>query len=193
MLSRLQNQGLKSLYHNSGAFGFANGVPTISRGWIGPEDASIAPAGRAIACQIAPPFESNLAALFTRFWRNNSPAPIWIMPKSHWAYELQFGGRQWLSDALNDIGIHSDLLMHLNNATAVEFQPAEEKTVHIFIQNLLTNLVGSDFQAVFADSTTICTIHSRSQLWWTTVVPAIADRLDELLPVNASPYDSQTE
>src|SRR5206468_5378736 len=69
VLERLTNQGLVSLYHNSGAFGFPAVAKTQAVGWTGPDDPTLRPAARELAVQIPPPYESNLAALLVRFWR----------------------------------------------------------------------------------------------------------------------------
>ena len=182
VLNQLQKRGLKSLYHNSGAFWFTDGVETFSRGWIGPEDASISHSARLLVRRAAEPFAENLTSLFTQFWQRKSPGKIWIMPKSHWAYELQFGSREWLPRVLDGIGVDSRQLENLNNAAAIEFDSAELEVAGSLVGELLARLVGSDFQAVFADYRTICTIHSRTQLWWTTVDPTVIAALDILLP-----------
>jgi hypothetical protein len=182
VLAQLRQQGLKSLYHNSGAFWFLDGVETFSRGWIGAADASISETATPLVRHAAEPFAENLASLLVQFWQRRPSGAIWIMPKSHWAYELQFGSREWLAKLLEGVGIDSGMLSPLNHAAAIEFEFAESARVQQVVQALLDHLVGSDFQLVFADCRTICTIHSRTQLWWTTVDAAVAAELDLLLP-----------
>jgi hypothetical protein len=185
VLNQLMQQGFKSLYHNSGAFGFSPSAHTLSRGWIGREDSSIRASARAIVRQFAAPYEKLMAEKLADVWLESLVGPVWVMPKSHWAYELEFGSREWLPDALEKIGIDSGKLLPLNNAAAIEFDPAEAEQLKILVETLLTRLVGSDFQMVFPDRNTICTIHNRGQLWWTTADLVVGKRLDVLVPVDS--------
>ncbi len=185
VLERLTELGYRSLYHNSGAFGFAAGVPTISRGWIGPPDGSIREAARDLVRQAQPPFAKNLSRLMLEMWKTTLPGPAWVMPRSHWAFELEFGHRDWLPAAIEQIGLDPVPLGKLNNAAAIEFSVTESKTLGAFITELLTRLISSDFQLVFLDHSTVCTIHTRCQLWWTTAGRTVADKLDLALPSDA--------
>jgi hypothetical protein len=87
---------------------------------------------------------------------------------------------------LNQIGIDPKPLASLNNAAAIEFQPGDEKTFDLFVRELLTRLFSSDFELVFPGQSTICTIHTRCQLWWTTTKPAVVEALDALLPADGN-------
>ena len=71
---------LRSLYYNSGAFGFPNGVATSFVGWIGPDDPSIRAEAMAQARRVAPPYEQSLADLAARAWETIFPGPVWVMP-----------------------------------------------------------------------------------------------------------------
>src|SRR6266550_8339353 len=104
VLEQMRRGGFKSLYYNSGAFGFTESSNTKTIGWIGPADASLRPEAAALARAIAPPYESNLAQLATVLWRDTIGGKCWIMPMSHWAYELDFGSRDWMPGALEKIG-----------------------------------------------------------------------------------------
>lgn len=181
VLDLLTRQGLKSLYYNSGAFGFPPDVQTTTRGWIGKPDAAIRPAAMQWIRQVNEPFGQQLSAHFLWVWKQYLPGPVWVMPKSHWAYELEFGSRAWMPAALAAVGVDWQQLLPLNNAAAIEFAEADAELLGNFVIELLTRLDGSDFQAVFAGGQTICTIHSRGQLWWTTVDAAVAGRLDAVL------------
>jgi hypothetical protein len=181
VLESLTGQGLKSLYHNSGAFGFAEGTATISRGWIGPMDPSIRESARSLIRQVPLPHEPRLAHLLIDAWQQFLPGVVWVMPKSHWAYELEFGSRDWLPGLLDNIGIDSGRLLPLNNGAAIEFSAGESALLELFAAELLTRLLGSDFQAVFAGNGTICTIHQQGQLWWTSTDAGIVEKLDQLL------------
>jgi hypothetical protein len=178
VLDRLTKQGLKSLYHNSGAFGFSSGVETVSRGWIGPEDASIRESARAMVRNVSEPYAQRMTELTILLWRECLSGAVWIMPKSHWSYELEFGSREWLAKVLEQIGVDAAALAPLNNAPAIEFVDGDVDQLGFFVRELLARLVGSDFQMVFPGRDTICTIHTRTQLWWTTGDSTVAQKLD---------------
>jgi hypothetical protein len=180
VLDLLTRQGLKSLYHNSGAFGFGSDVATTSRGWVGPVDPSIRASAMPIVRHMLPPYAQTMTDLMIQLWQSDLPGPVWVMPKSHWAYELEFGSREWLPDLLQRIGVDSTRLLRLNNAAALAFSPEEIQPLQLLVRELLCYLVGSDFQMVFFNHRTICTIHSRQQLWWTTADPIIVQRMESL-------------
>ena len=182
VLERLRERGLKCLYHNSGAFGFAADVPTQSFGWIGPNDESIRPLAKALTRAVSAPFEKNLADLAVRAWLEFLPGVVWVMPKSHWAYEMEFGSREWMPALIESVGIDPGMLSGRNNGSAIEFETSDACLFAEFTERLLQGLLGSDFMLVFPDHPIVCTIHSHKQLWWTTSDQAIADRLQRLLP-----------
>src|SRR5262245_8724935 len=91
VLEQMRATGLRSLYYNGGAFGFASDVPTRSVGWVGPPDDSIRAEVRPVIRQIPSPFEQNLAAMLVKAWTEILPGRIWVMPGSSWSYELDFG------------------------------------------------------------------------------------------------------
>ena len=185
VVERMTSEGFKSLYYNSGAFGFAGNVETISRGWIGKPDASIRPAALPLVRRVSEPFEANLASSLVQAWSGYLAGIVWAMPKSHWAFELEFGSRAWMPDELSRLGIDLKVLEPLNNAPAIEFNLADREMFGGFVTKLLLNLAQSDFQLVFPGRRTICTVHSRRQLWWTTTDSTVAAGLDSVLPVNA--------
>ncbi len=182
VVQSLAGQQFKSLYYNSGAFGFARETSTVSRGWIGKPDASIRDAALPLVRQVAEPYEKELAKLFTQAWTRFLPGVLWMMPKSHWAFELKFGSRDWMPAALAALAVDWKPLQGLNTAPALEFVPDEADRLSTFVSQLLSRLKQSDFQCVFPGRRTICTIHSRGQLWWTTTETSIATALDLLLP-----------
>jgi hypothetical protein len=182
VVEMLTQQGFRSLYFNSGAFGFAAEAQTISRGWIGKPDASIRESARALIRQVDEPFAEQLSSRLVQVWQRYLPGAVWAMPKSHWAFELEFGSRDWMPGALQRLGVDDRLLAPLNNAPAIAFEMEEAEMLREFVRELLTNLAQSDFQLVFPGRMTICTIHSRGQLWWTTADPVVAAGMDEILP-----------
>ncbi len=181
MLAALLGQGFKSLYYNSGSFGFPPGVDAKTLGWIGPPDTSIRPEASAFTRQVSPPFESNLARLGSRAWQECLPGVVWAMPKSHWAYELDFGSREWMPAVLAGVGIESSELAPLTTGNAIEFAIEEGEAFDAFLSALLGNLSGSsDFQLAWPGQPVICTVHHHKQLWWTTSDAALHARLDAL-------------
>jgi hypothetical protein len=181
VLDQLQQQGFIALYHNSGAFGFPPEIPTHSRGWIGPPDDSIQLFARPLTRPVPEPYEANLAAMAQRAWHACLPGEAWVMPKSHWAYELNFANPDWMPQLLETIGINSKMLAERNNAAAIRFALDESGLFLHFVQRLLEMLHGSDFTMVFPGNKTLCTIHSHKQLWWTTTNPQITTELDRIL------------
>jgi hypothetical protein len=88
------------------------------------------------------------------------------MPKSNWAYELDFGGKAWLPAALKLAGIDPASLEGRTNAPAVEFNLQEMDRFTPLVQTLLENLFGSDFALAFPGHPVACTIHHHKQIWW---------------------------
>ena len=165
---QMADQGLVCLYPNSGAFGYAKDIATHAVGWIGGEDSTIRPAARALAVVVPTPIEPTLADLATTAWRTMFPGPVWIMPKAHWAYELDFGSAAWMPGLLGQIGLDADSLSPRHDGTAVEFSLDEPAGFAMLVEGLLTYLLGSDFQMCFPGHDVVCTIHHHKQLWWTS-------------------------
>lgn len=164
----LTSAGLQCLYHNSGAFGFRDDVSTQSVGWILREDPTIKPAARALAIVIDGD-EATLASRAVAVWQRVAPdAPVWVQPKSHWAYELTFGSYAWLPEALSKIGLDAGVLSARNDGSAIEFARKDATACAAFIETLLRHLAGSDFMLVLGGGILLCTIHHHRQLWWTT-------------------------
>lgn len=177
VLERMTAQRIKCLYHNSGSFGFAGEEHVC--GWIGPDDPTIRESARPHCTQIAEPHAVNLQRLFALAWTKLLPGPVWIMPGSHWAYELDFGSATWLPSALITHGIDPAALRSRNDAAALEFDQSDGKT-RKFFGWLLENLSVSDFTAAFPQRPAICTIHHHKQLWWRTNDRILNDRLAQL-------------
>src|SRR5206468_2249514 len=98
VLEQMTAQGFVSLYHNSGAFGFATDAKPQTAGWIGPADSTLRAEAARVAQKIPAPHERNLARLLVRSWRELLPGVLWLMPMSHWAYELDFAGSSELTE-----------------------------------------------------------------------------------------------
>lgn len=166
VLERLTADGLVCNYHNSGAFAFPRGTTTEVVAWIGPEDPTIRPEMRPLIRTISAPWEVNLAATATRFWKHRLPGAAWAMPMSHWAYELEFGSSGWMPGLLSDLAVPVEDLQGRNNASAVQFLEHEEAGFDRLLQGLLEHLDGSDFMLAFPDRPVLCMVHHHKQLWW---------------------------
>src|ERR1041385_408003 len=95
VLERTRQSGFVSLYHSSGAFGFASNEGVRMFGLIGADDPTIRESARKWVQQVPPPYESNLVEQLGRVCEKLATT-VWLMPKSHWHYELHFGNRELL-------------------------------------------------------------------------------------------------
>lgn len=181
--------GFVSLYHNSGAFGFGASRGARSLGWVGPPDGTIREAALPLVRHIPPPFERNLAELAAVAWGESLTGPAWVMPKSHWAYELDFGSHEWLPDLLRASGVDPAALASSNDGSAIEFTPEERQPFVDFLEGLLGRLFGSDFALAFPGQPALCTIHHHKQLWWTADRDDIIAALDRLVPPRGTQLD----
>jgi len=186
VLERLQSRGLVCNYYNGGAFGFPPALKAQTVAWIGPPDETIRAEARQFTRQVPEPYEPSLASLATKFWQQLA-VPAWVMPMSHWAFELDHGNHQWLPGLLEAVGVSAGELQPRTNAAAIEFPPDDPAAFRLFVQGLLTNLGGSDFAIVFPDRAVVCIIHHHKQLWWTTTEPALLGTLDQLMGTAESP------
>lgn len=177
VLDQMRAQGLRSLYFNSGAFGFAESAVTESLGWMGPDDPTLRPDARAMMRTVPPPYPLRLTQLLVRAWQTYLPGKVWLMPKSHWAYELEFGSRDWLPALLEHAGIDSGLLQPRSDAAAIEFTLAESAPFTHVAEGLLRMLLGSDFAVAFPGHPVVCTLHHHKQVWWTSSDAQLIDAL----------------
>lgn len=175
---RLSAAGLTCLYHNSGAFGFTEQVHVT--GWMGREDPTIRPAARALARCVPEPHATNLARMLEAAWLGHLAGEAWLMPKSHWHYELHFGNRDLLGALLTTLGIDPALLRDRNSGDAIAFSAEESALLRGAAERLLEGLRGSDFLVAFPDYRTVCTIHHHRQLWWQTPDSALWEALSRL-------------
>ena len=167
VLATMQSRSFVSLYHNSGAFGFdsADGVKTL--GFAEDDDPTIRPEARAALRKV-----DDVTAELDRIIAM-SASDAWLMPKSHWHYELHFGNRELLESALPQIGIDPAALRERNDGSAVAFSSDEHPQLCAVIRRLLRELTGSDFLLAFADAATLVTIHHHKQLWVQTRDPRL--------------------
>ncbi len=162
----LIERGLVCNYPSGGAFAFGRGASFEISGWIGPEDSTIKPAALEKAQRVAAPYAQTLAAM-ARGEVERLGGEAWVMPMSHWAYELQHGSIDWLPDALKSLGLDPPAMATLNNAAAVVFSSEESMELERVLVTLLEHLAdSSDFMLVVPQARTLCLIHHHQQLWW---------------------------
>jgi hypothetical protein len=183
VVEQMRLQQLKCNYYNSGAFGFADPKGVRHVGWIGPEDPTLRPAAREVARAVAPPYEANLAELLTKTWLEHFPGRVWAMPMSHWAYELDYGSRDWMPAVIEHIGLDPGLLRSRNNGAAIEFATAESRHFRHFTQRLLEMLMASDFMLAFIGQPILCTLHHHKQLWWSTTEEKVVKVLEAAVAI----------
>ena len=99
------------------------------------------------------------------------------MPRSHWAYELDFGSDAWMPHALRRLDIDPAQLSGRTNAAAIEFLPEESDRARAIRRDLLTQLAGSDFSLAFPSHPVIATLHHHKQIWWMSTDVALVERL----------------
>lgn len=177
VLQRMEAEGFRSLYYNSGAFGFARGADVKYAGWVGPADGSIRAKARPYLRQIEPPYEINLSRGTADVWTQRLSGVAWVMPMSHWSYELDFGSRDWMPAALDAAGVDEAELSSRPNGAALEFEIGERARFESFVAQLLGNLRTSDFMLAFPGRPALCTVHHHKQLWWQTTVAALHEAL----------------
>jgi hypothetical protein len=180
VLQRLQAEGFRGLYHNAGAFGFPADASVRTIAWIGADDPTIRDAARSFVRPIAPPHESTLACLFRRAWIEHLPGPLWVMPMSHWYYELHFGNAEWLPAALQAIDVDPQLLRERNDGAAIELPMSDWPQAESFVEDMMRRLGGSDFLAAFPGKAALCMLHHHKQLWWQTTDAALSESLDAM-------------
>jgi hypothetical protein len=164
-------------YPNSGSFGFAPSVQTTIRAWTGPEDSTIKPSLLPLVRHVPQPYEINLASAAIRVWQNILPGPIWLLPTSHWHYELQDGCKDWLADLLTQLQLDPNMLDTRADGSAIEFGAAETKPLETFLLAILRQKF-SDFLLAFGDWAVLCTVHHHQQLWWVSSDADLMDHID---------------
>jgi hypothetical protein len=121
VLIALSAEGLRCNYPNGGSFSFDDETAVQTLGWIGPADSTIKPAVRPLVRAVARPYETNLVALASQVWLQYLPGDAWIMPASHWSYELNHGSRDWMPALIREIALDPAALIHVDGSKA--FQP----------------------------------------------------------------------
>jgi hypothetical protein len=177
-LAELQGQGLICNYYNGGAFGFPKGVEVDVSGWIAGEDPTIRAEIRSKTRVFSPPAEENMARAAVAAWQKELGGRAWIMPLSHWAFELDFGSKGWLPALISGAGVDPQALADQPNAAPIEFVPSDHERLVTFVQTLLINLASSDFMLAFPGQSILCTIHHHKQLWWASSDKSLLERVE---------------
>jgi hypothetical protein len=182
VLEKLLGRGLVSLYHNSGAFGFPRSEDVKLLGWIGPDDGSI----RTDLCKrtrrVPEPHAATLAHRLVAA-REILAGEAWLMPKSHWHFELHDGHPRLLESLLPAIGIEPSTLRDRNDGSAIAFSIDDDDLLRHTTARLLGGMRQSDFSIVFpeAASPAIVTLHHHRQIWWQTIDVVLIAALDALV------------
>jgi hypothetical protein len=176
-LQTMEKQGFKSLYYNSGAFGFADMRGVTHVGWMTGEDWTLREEMRMLARPV-----QRLGELARRAWQEYLPGVVWVMPMSHWAYELDFGSQEWMPAALREVGVEPGMLEGRTTGNAIEFEMEEGPAFQGWIEQLLARLKTSDFMLAFPGRPMVCTIHHHHQLWWTGIDGNVLNGLRSIMP-----------
>jgi hypothetical protein len=183
VLQTLEESGLRCVYPHSGAFGLKAEAKNQVIGWIGGEDGSIRPEVRAVAQVVPWPAPRSLTSLLARAWREHLNGPIWLMPTSHWAFELQFGAADWLPELLAEHSIDAQSLRARSDGSAIEFQPDQTDRLRAMVERLLDRMTTSDFNLAFPGRPVLAMLHHHQQIWWQTSDPAILQSI-RAIPVS---------
>lgn len=173
---QMREMRFKSLYYNSGAFGFPPDVETEIVGWMGEDDPTLRDSARSLTRKIPEPYVDTMVKLLTRLWMEDLPGRAWVLPMSHWSYELDHGSKDWLPAVLEHIGIDPGLLINRTNGAAIEFAADETEPFQLLITRLLEMLQSSDFAIAFPKHPVLITLHHHKQLWWVTSDEALAGK-----------------
>jgi len=187
VLRRLTEQGLICNYPNGGSFGFPPKSNPLIRGWIGPSDSTIRAELRPQIRQVQPPYATELAKLAELAWQGLFPRNLWLMPASHWSFELSHGSRDWLPTLIESIGLDPSLLASRTDAAAIQFSPHESDAFRRLALGLLDKLASSDFCIAFPGHALVCTLHHHCQLWWVTPDADLLSRLDAIANLPQAP------
>lgn len=175
VLAQAAADGLRCVYPMSGAF-LPSGPHQIV-GWVGPDDPTIRAdlPGRIVRCPA--PHAANLSAKLVEVWQRDLPTAAWVLPKSHWSYELTHAHQDWLLEILGEFGIDAAWLAARPGAAAIEFLADDARSLQKFVETLLNGLKTSDYAILSPGTGHVVTLHHHQQLWWQTSDAALADRL----------------
>jgi hypothetical protein len=182
VLHTLLGEGLESLYHNSGAFGFPRASMARHVGWIGPVDSTLKESALPLTRRVSEPYARTLATLAVRVWLEHLRGRVWLMPRNHWAFELDHGNSEWMPGLVREVGVDPAALAGRNDGAAIEFAETDSGKLAAALEKLLTGLWGSDFALAWPGRPVLCTVHHHKQIWWTTTDAGLVAALDALVP-----------
>lgn len=172
----LVGKGLKCLYHNSGSWGFAGGKTVAAVGWVLGEDMTMTPAARKVA-RVLGGLEELVAGIGKAWARVGGEA--WVLPGSHWAYELDFGTPA-MEGVLKRWGVSGvEGLVGRNDGSAVVFGDGEEGAFMGVLGELFRIGTASDYQLIFPAVPITGILHHHVQVWWQTEDTSLAVWLSE--------------
>jgi len=180
VLRRLMIEGLQCNYPFGGSFGWPKSMKTEARGWIGPPDSTINVGPEVQIRSVGEPVVDRLTRMTVQAWTTIFPGEVWVMPSSHWSFELDHGSKDWLPGLLTGIGIDPSLLVARTNGAAIEFVPEEREPFATLVRGLLNGLSGSDFTLAFPGREVISLIHHHKQLWWVSTSLQLIGQLDNI-------------
>jgi hypothetical protein len=157
----------------SGAFAFPPGSSPRTVVWATPQAALLPKPEGATTILFAD--EADLAERAVDVWQTQLQGPAWVLPVSHWAYELDYGSREWLPPLLERLDL--DLLAGRPNAAALEFSRHETERLRLLTDRLLQMLMGSEFLLAFPAQPVLCTVTHEKQLRWTSTDLALMQHL----------------
>jgi hypothetical protein len=166
VLNVLESDGLRCNYFNSGSFGLATVDSNNIVGWLAGDDPTVHTALRQRCRLVAPPAGRSLAGLLSTAWQRLLAGSAWLMPASHWAYELQFGNSAWLGTLLAGAGIDPAALAARTDGSAIEFAAGEADVLRAVLETIIPSLRNSDFTLAFPGRRAIATLHHHQQIWW---------------------------
>ena len=176
VLARAELLGLRQAYYNAGAFAYPPDEAVRVVGWVGPDDPTVRVDRGFTLVPTPEPYAANLARRLGEIWPAVVGGEAWVMPKSHWSFELGHGNGDWLAPALAAAGVDPDALRPRTDGSAVAFAPGDP-AVLVLVEALLDGLKMSDFAVLFPDHRHLVTVHHHRQLWWQTPDASLADRL----------------
>lgn len=173
----LQAAGLECLYHNSGSWGYPPpahstspspspllGKEIFTLGLLLADDPTLRQQARPMAKLIDKPVPASLAYHVLGALAGLSQ-PLWLMPGSHWAYELTFGTPP-MTDWLEQAGLtDAQQLTARNDGSAVAFSPAEFSKLAGVLSQFWSFRTDSDYRLYAPNGQAIVHVHHHRQAW----------------------------
>jgi hypothetical protein len=157
----LRAKSLRCLYFNSGSWGFTEQAGAV--GWLLGDDPTLTPAARKIA-RVVGPVDQLVAAVLEACHRVGGE--IWILPGSHWAYELDFGTPTMLDVLRRADVVGVDGLVGRNDGSAVRFLATEQSQLAGVLRELFSTGTTSDYQLILPEMPVLAILHHHVQVWW---------------------------